>query len=264
MQHCNCKIKILFWLLLLIPGLWLHAQLDVFTGDKGNDSSYVRPNRSLISTTVDTSGNISKFGPNRLFFMHVFGQLGVMPLPQIYGSQTNWWSWSFAYGVRSKLKLFYWNAIVLDATYRYDRFGIRQNTVKLTPLTTERHVRERISLHNFSVTACDRINFRRRGNVLGIWLDLGVYADNILRSTNVFLDEHYDSNSTTGYHYKTKTTIARLAYIEKINYGFTVRTGGEFTSFFIQYRMNKLFSVDTPNNRDLPNIIFGIGFAGWD
>ncbi len=257
MHHTGFKHKIIIAILLfLFPGFRLAGQVDVLSGNHQTTT-----NRVLISRDVDTTGKISKFGPNRLFYFSLYNQLGLMPGPQVYGAQTNWWSSSFAYGVRGKLRLFYWNALVMDVCYRYDRYSIRQNTPKLAPLIPANHVRERISLHNFSVTFCDRINFRRRGNVLGDWIDLGVYADNIFRSTNVFLDEHYDSDGASGFHYKVKTKIVRLPYIEKVNYGLTFRMGSEMNSLFIQYRMNDLFNYNSPNNRDLPKIIIGFGFA---
>lgn len=259
MRHCSFK-RTLFVLLLLFPGVRLAAQLDVFPGDRRRTIT----DRVLVSKEVDTSGAISKFGPNRLFFATFNSHFGLMPGPQVYGSQTNWWSTSLLYGIRMKLKLFYWNALVMDVSYRYDRYSIRQNTPKLAPLISTPHVRERISLHNFSVSFCDRINFRRRGNVLGNWIDFGVYADNVFRSTNVFVDSHYDSNSPSGYRYKVKTKIVRLTYIEKINYGVTIRFGSAFNYFFMQYRMNDLFNYDSPNNRDLPKVIIGMGVSGWN
>lgn len=264
MNRCSFKRTFIIALLLLFSGFRLAAQFDVFPGEMRGDTSRLKKHHVLVSQEVDTSGKISKYGPNRLFFMSFYSHFGFMPGPQVYGAQTNWWSTSLAYGLRMKLKLFYWNALVMDVTYRYDRYSIRQNTPKLPPLGTSQHVRERISLHNFSVAFCDRINFRRRGNVLGNWMDFGVYADNIFRSTNVFVDRHYDSNDPAGRSYKVKSTIVGLPYIEKINYGVTVRVGGEFNSFFMQYRVNDLFNYNSPNDRDLPKIIVGMSFAGWD
>ena len=259
MRQNNSKRIFFLSFAMLICLVNVHAQFDVFPGEKRRTENHV-----LVSRDVDTNATISKFGPNRLFFVSYFSHLGAMLGPQVYGAQTNWWSSSIAYGIRMKLKFFYWNALVMDISYRYDRYSIRQNTPKLLPLGTANHVRERISLNNFSVALCDRINFRKRGNVLGSWLDLGVYADNVFRSSNVFLDRHYDSNGAAGYNYKVKTKIVRLPYIEKVNYGLTLRFGGEYYSFFAQYRMNDLFNTDTPNNRDLPKLMFGIGFAGWE
>jgi hypothetical protein len=258
MSRWNFERKLIIALLLLLPGIRLAAQFDPFPPER------TRKDHILVSHMVDTSGKIPKFGPNRLFFATFYSHLGFMPGPQVYGSQTNWWSSSLGYGVRMKLKLFYWNSLVMDVIYRYDRYSIRQNTPKLAPLTTESHVRERISLNNFSIAFCDRINFKRRGNVLGHWLDFGVYADKVFRSTNVFVDEHYDSNSPSGYNHKVKTKLSRLPYIEQINYGFTARWGGDFNSFFVQYRVNDLFNYDSPNNRDLPKVMVGMVVCLWE
>jgi hypothetical protein len=263
MKHYNCKIKYTALLFFLLPAVKLAAQFDVFPGSK-RDSAKYNSYHVLVDHEVDTSGKIPKFGPNRLFFVTFYSHLGALPGPQVYGAQTNWWSYSLAYGVRMKLKFFSWNSLVWDIGYRCDRFSIRQKVPKLYPLTTDNHVRERISLHNFSFTLCDRINFGKRGNVLGNWLDFGVYGDYIFRSANVFLDQHYDSNGTQGHNFRVRTSIIGLPYVEKMNYGITVRAGGEITSVFIQYRVNKLFSVETPNDRDLSRIIVGIGFSGWD
>lgn len=215
----------------------------------------------VVSRDVDTTGKISNFGPNRLFYFSTLGQLGAKPGPQVYGAQTNWWSSSIAYGVRGKLKLCYWNSLVMDVDYRYDRFSMRQKTPKLPPLISTVHQRERISLHNISFAFCDRINFKRRGNVLGNWLDLGVYADQVFRSANVFLDQHFDSNSPNGYRFKSKTTITRLPYIEKFNYGVTVRLGFGEAGFFAQWRINSLFKYDSENNRDLPKLTVGVEYT---
>ncbi|HET6993141.1 MAG TPA: hypothetical protein VFJ43_17535 [Bacteroidia bacterium] len=260
MRHFNSEQKIIPALLLfLFSGMSLAAQYDVFPDDTANNSSH----HILISKDVDTTGKISKFGPNRLFYLTPFLQIGEMPGPQVYGSQTNWWSSCFAYGIRSKLKIFYWNALVLDIDYRYDRFSINQKRPKLPPLITMSHERERISLHNFSGSLCDRINFRKRGNIIGSFIEFGVYGDYVLRSTDVFVDRHYDSNSASGYSYKTKTTLARLPYIDKMNYGLTVRLGSEGFALFANYRINSLFNYDSLNNRDLPKLTIGIDLSSF-
>ncbi len=131
--------------------------------------------RVLFTDEPDTTNEIPTFGPNRLWYVQPVMGFGAMPGPQHYGMQTNWWSSSFTYTIRTKLKLAPWEALVFDLGYRYDRFSIRQDTPKLSPLIAARHQRERISVHDLSAAFCNRINFRpRSGNVLGTWLDLGV------------------------------------------------------------------------------------------
>ncbi len=216
--------------------------------------------RTLFSDEPDTTMEVPAFGPNRTWYVHTVMGVGAMPGPQEYGMQTNWWSSSFSYSIRTKLKLASWESLVLDFGYRYDRYSIRQDTPKLLPLIATRHQRERISVQDLSLAFCNRVNFvRRRGNVLGTYLDFGVYGDWSFRTTNVFVDQYFDSNSPSGYNFKSKTKISRLPYIEKFSYGFTARFGGDYAGVYALWRWNDLVK-NTPDRDfpDLPKLTIGV------
>lgn len=217
--------------------------------------------RPVVSVEIDTSGETDNYGPNRGFYMHGYTQLGLYTGPYDAGLKTNWWAGALNYGIRSKIKLATWESLIFDVAYRYDRFSINQKQTKAMPLGPAQHQRERISVHNLGGAFCNRINFNRRGNVLGYWLDFGVYGDWSFRTTNVYLDQHYDSNSPSGYRYKNKTKISRLPYINNLNYGFTVRTGWEYAGVFANYRVSDLIKdSSTANYGDLPRLLIGIEF----
>lgn len=259
MQRRNIKLKLYFVALVLLGAFSAHAQFDIHMHDT------TKFDRALVNIDIDTSGEIPTFGPNRLFFVHGLYRLGEKPGPQVYGLQTNWWSGSLEYGVRGKLKLWSWESLVMDLGYRYDRYSMRKNTPKLSPLDPTVHQRERISVNNFTGSFCNRINFGRRGNIMGSWLDLGVYADWAFRTSNVFVDQHYDSNDPSGYHYKSKTKITRLPYIQDLNYGVTARMGGDYGGVFMEWRMNNIIkSAYTTLDRDLPKLTIGIEFYTWE
>jgi len=259
MRLKNSELKLFLIIIVLLGTFSARAQFDIDIRDT------TKFTRSLVDVTIDTSGKITKFGPNRLYFGHGLCQVGEKVGPQVYGLQTNWWSGSIEYGVRGKLKLWSWEALVMDFGYRYDRYSMRKDTPKLLPLDPTVHQRERISTHNLSASFCDRLNFGRRGNVMGSWLDFGVYADWSFRTANVFVDQHYDSNSPSGYRYKSKTKVTRLPYMESINYGWTVRVGGDYAGVFAQWRMNNIIKSNyTTNDRDLPKLTIGIEIYNWD
>jgi hypothetical protein len=264
MRQFNYKLRtILALTLFIVPGIRLAAQFDVFPNEQ--DSSRYESHRILLTRDVDTTGEIPFYGPNRLFFAHGLAQLGGKPGPQYYGAQTNWWSYSLEYGLRMKLKLWSWESLTMDIGYRYDRFSLRMDTPRLAPLDNTHHQREKISLHNFSGAFCERINFGKRGNVMGTWLDIGVYGDWAFRTGDVYVDQHYDSNSPSGYRYKSKTKINRLPYMEKINYGFTARLGGDYVGIFAMWRWNDLIKQSyTSSERDLPKLTIGIEVYNWD
>ncbi len=260
MRLKNSERVFLLAIILLLRTFSVHAQFDLMNQADTSDARF-----TLVDHDVDTTGAIPKFGPNRLFFAHGLGQIGEKPGPQSLGLQTNWWTGSIAYAARGKLKLWSWDALVMDFGYRYDRYSMRMNTPKLLPLDATKHERERISVHNLSGAICDRINFGRRGNVMGTWLDLGVYGDWGFRTTDVFVDQHYSSTSLFGYRFKSKTRETRLPYMEKMNYGLTARVGGDYVGIFAQWRMNNIIkSSYTINNIDLPKLTLGIEFYNWD
>jgi hypothetical protein len=249
MQGLSCKyIRLLGFVLLFISG----GGADAFA------------QRVVFARDVDTSGEVGKFGPNRLFFVHGLVQAGFIVGPQETGMRTTWSSGWFNYGMRMKLKLWSWESVTMDLGYRYDRFNIRQKSAKSLPLEPAKHQKQHLSVNNVSISFCNRINFRRRGNVLGNWMEFGVYGDWAFRTSNRYVDRYYDSNSSSGYEHVLHTAIVKLPYIEEWNYGFTFRAGGNVLGFCLNYRVNELI-IDAPDQDypDLPKLSVGIELYSW-
>lgn len=219
----------------------------------------VTAQRVLLHESVDTTHQIPTFGPNRMWYFYPVVKLGIFTPPYEKGGVTNFWSTSVSYEIRTKLKLLKWNALVFDLGYRCDRFIINQGDTSYLPTYTGRHKRERLSTQNLTTTVCDRINFGRRGNIQGIYFDFGIYADYVVRSAHVAVDEYYDSNSPVATHGKVRMKTTRLQFINKFNYGLTARFGWEWGSAFALYRMTDLIkdapSLDYP---DMPYITLGV------
>jgi hypothetical protein len=217
-----------------------------------------------INESVDTTQAIPKFGANRRFHRDAYLGLGVITGPQQAGAYTNWWSSSLAFGLRGKLKLWSWESLVLDLGYRYDRFSLNQKKVKRLPVDQLAHQRERISVHNLSTTFCNRISLGKHGDVLGRFLDVGIYGDLVFRTTNVYLDQYYDSNSEMANRFRIKSRLSRLPYIQPANYGLVVRLGSNNSSFFGMWRMNDLVKDSADRNYpDLPRLVVGIQISGF-
>jgi len=245
MRRCNFKRFFPLGVLLFFAAVRLHAQ-----------------NVTMVSRDIDTLNKKPAVGPNRAFYAQELFQLGAIVGPQEYGYPANPWSASFSYGFRMKAKLCSWNAFTFDFGYHLDRFSMNQKQVKLPPFDPARHKRQTLSANSLYFSFCDRVNIGRRGDVLGRWIDFGGYGEWIFRATDFYVDQHYDSNSPSGYNFKTKTRIARLPYIDKFDYGFTVRFGGEMFALFADYRMSDLIKASaTPNGHDLPRLAIGIDLA---
>ncbi|GAB4142876.1 MAG: hypothetical protein Fur0041_17970 [Bacteroidia bacterium] len=219
----------------------------------------------VLDRHVDTSSAKRTFGPNRLFYSLPYFSLSAPVYPQDNGAELNWWSYSFAYGVRMKLKLAKWNALVWDIEYRYDNFSIDQRQRKLLPVLPDPHDRERIALHALGISMCDRINFGRRGNVVGNWLDWGVYGDWIFKSSNVFVDKEKSSSFNYADSYRSKTRFTGLRYINTFNYYLMLRFGGNYAGFTFKYRMNRLVNHYAGySGPDLPVFYAGIDVSVGD
>lgn len=218
--------------------------------------------RVLLAETVDTTGEIPRFGPNRAFYLYPLIKFGVFTPPYENGGVVDLWSSTLSYEIRSKVKLCSWNAVVFDLGYRCDRFSINQDDTSYLPTYTGRHKRERLSTHNFTMTFCDRINFGRRGNIQGIYLDFGIYGDLVVRAAHLAVDEYYDSNSPSAGHVKIKVKNTRLPFINDLNYGLTARFGWEWGSAFVMYRLSELIRDNPPLTAypDMPFLSAGMEF----
>lgn len=216
--------------------------------------------RVLVHEEPDTSGEIPMFGPNRSVYVHQLVKIGAFMPPYDDGLSLNPWCTSMSYELRTKAKICSWNALVLDFGYRCDRFSFPKKGTQIIPYFGYDIKRERLSLHNVSFALCDRINFGRRGNILGIYLDFGFYGDFLFRSSHLMVQEYYDSNSPAGQHVISKSKETRLSYINQLNYGLTARLGWEWGSFYGSYRMTDLIKDPDPLTEwpDLPKLVIGI------
>lgn len=222
--------------------------------------------RKAVDVRVDTSSEIPRYGPNRFFFIHGLVQLGAITGPQDYSMEVNPWSWTLTYGARFKWKLWSWNAFVTDVGYRFDNYSLKKRQPGLPPFHPDLHQRTRVSVNNFSLVFCDRVNFGRRGNVLGNYLDLGVYGDWNFFTGYVYVDQYYLTNPVDGGQYKQKVHVSKLSYISQWNYGLTVRYGNDRFGVFARYRLNDFVTNPLPSTHyhDLPKLAVGIELYQFD
>ena len=216
--------------------------------------------RVLVHEEPDTSGEIPLYGKNRSLYVHPLMKLGVFAPVYEKGLRLNFWSTSVSAEARMKAKICRWNALVLDFGYRCDRFILDQKDSSYLPWFTGNHKRERLSTHNLSFALCDRINFGKRGDILGIYLDFGFYGDFLMRGAHLVVDEYYDSNSPVASHVKSKTKLTQLNYLNRLNYGFTARFGWEWGSFYAMYRMTDLIMDESVfvQYPDMPRVVAGV------
>ncbi|HEU4717203.1 MAG TPA: hypothetical protein VFU15_05200 [Bacteroidia bacterium] len=218
--------------------------------------------RVIYENSTDTTAAIPKVGPNRLFFFFPTYYLCTESFPVSYGYPAAFWSAGAGIDLNFKLKLWSWESLVWSAGLRHDHFGISQKQVKLPPLSPDRHKREKIVTDNFTFSFSDRINFGKRGNVIGAYAEFGVTGSCVFRTSYVYVDQYFDSNGPGGRQNKVKIKSTGLAYLEPFTYGPVFRIGMEYYSISLQYRYNNLIrSAYSPNGQDLPKLMLSFEYS---
>ncbi len=212
----------------------------------------------------------AKTGPNMRHYGHFYSALGmVTDFDEESGTSIDWWrSGQYMLGYRYKLKLLSFYAIGLDLSYRRTAYffeGINQNPFDpLNPLTlnTQRD-RHRLINSGLGLEFYHRINFGRRGNTLGKYLDTGIRAQwNVADVESILvIDDNPDIPAQ-----RTRIKNRRLTYIMPYSYGLTARIGFNKIIFHANYRLSDYFreeisEVEGVNIPETPRLALGIQFA---
>jgi len=210
----------------------------------------------LMHEDVKSDSVVSRFGPNRTHYLQTYYGFGyIFGEPDSAGAEIRpWKSWFLQYGFRHKLKLGRYYAVGFDFYYQMNSYRLKQNPEKVLP-DSVLHEKERLVFHNASGAFFNRINFKKRGDIIGNFFDFGVYADYVFGSTHFYRDKD-PAGSTSD---KTSTRRHGLVYVNDYNYGAFVRIGWNGFALWGQYRLadifDKNYAIKYP---ELPRILVGI------
>ena len=126
----------------------------------------------VLSEEVDLNMEKPKFGENRKHFTQFYASLGAI-LGKSEGDIMEVNSWKSSYfdlGFRYKLGLFEYNAVGFQIYYNYYSFRLKYESEFELPIII--HDKDKIRTSNFGLGIYDRINFGKRGDHLGKYLDL--------------------------------------------------------------------------------------------
>lgn len=189
-------------------------------------------------------------GPNRTNFGHFYLSYGV-PIADVHTGADIYIgrSFDFDFGYRYKRKLSRHYALGFEVFYKVQDFNLKQDSGKIVP-DTILHDKERLRFNNLGIGIYNRFNFGKRGDVVGNFIDIGVYGSWAYRLANITKDELPNGN-------KVRTKITKLDYYEPINYGVVARIGFNRYVFYGTYRLSNLFKASS-NYPELPFISAGI------
>ncbi len=195
---------------------------------------------------------IKKVGPNYKHYTHPFMSFGLNALPGETGAEVKPGLDYFDFGVRYKFRIAEPLAVGFDLAYSSTTFRLKQAGSKNTP-DTALYDAQRLEFHSARLGAYFRINYGRRGNSLGKYIDLGAYGEYVFAHT-LFTKITLADGSVA------RINRSKLNYYQPINYGLQARIGFNKIVLFANYRLSKVFFAPY-NFTELPPLIAGVQFV---
>lgn len=200
--------------------------------------------------------SIETTGPNLRTFSHTYIGFGFYAL-QSEGSGSDirfWHSGTFHVGKRFKFKITDYWAWGVELEYFRQDFELKQNSDKMFP-NNILHDQERLVLDNGGLALYNRINFSRRGNIIGNFLDIGGYINGSFSIKHIAKDEVDDPA------YGSERVISirkKLNYAERYQYGIKARLGFNRYVVTANYRLSDIINSSIPGISELSRLSVGL------
>jgi len=192
----------------------------------------------------DTTYAVKKYGVNSAHFFHMyFGLAFVFGEEQVtkFGG-TN----ALTVGLRYKYKIANFLAVGSDVAYQRNRISFPTHN-----LTNKNYYKS----YNLLSDVYIRFNWGHRGDIMGKFLDLGVYGSYTFYNLN-----HLNENPEDNAHFsKFVYEEHQLSYYNRFNYGFIARLGINQFVLFTQYRYSPIRI--NKDYRNIPAWTVGIQIA---
>ncbi|PCH94330.1 MAG: hypothetical protein COB85_05750, partial [Bacteroidetes bacterium] len=104
------------------------------------------------------------------------------------------------------------------------------------------HKKEKLVFYNLSLGLFNRINYGKRGNYMGNYVDLGVRIDWPFSVVHFTKDKYPVATANNGGTVRTRTSA--LIFTEAINYSIYARFGFARYVITASYRLSNLFVTD--------------------
>ncbi|RYU80509.1 hypothetical protein [Hymenobacter persicinus] len=210
--------------------------------------------RVLLRENVANDTVAATFGPNRAYFSHVFVAYGLVLGPAAapgaavrYGRSAE-----VQLGLRNKWRLTQSAALGLDVRYARPVFHLAQHAQKTVPNATL-HAREYLALPQAQAEGFLRLNYGRRGNAIGRYLDLLGGGGWVISSAH-----HYEDGAASGAR-KVQTAERGLTYVNRWSYSAGARLGSGRFALVGRRRFSDVFrATEGTRYPELPRWVLGL------
>ena len=145
--------------------------------------------------------------------------------------------------------------MVFNTGYNLQSFSLKQNNAKLIPDNVQ-HKKEKLLFNSINLSVLNRLKFNKTGNIIGSYIDAGMYAGYMFRSTHITHDEPLDKSVTKG---ETVVKNKELTFVNNYNYGLMVRCGNSYLAILTYYRLSNIIKANKVNHYpELPRFMIGI------
>lgn len=219
-------------------------------------STGVNSQSLLMFQDVNKDTLKSPKGPNMKKFTHFYMSYGLVlgPSDASGADVQKGPSSNFVFGYRYKRRLSNTFAVGWDLSYSTTSYRLIQDTLKVFPNPVN-HDREVLFTNAFQLQLYARINFGKRGNYIGNFIDLGGYGQWDFSYRHYFQDDLTLPNLYEAE--QVQVNNRKLAYTNPFNYGLIVRAGSNRFIVYGAYRLSDMFQASY-NYPELSRITAGI------
>jgi len=213
----------------------------------------VKSQEVLLDQYVSSDSIKGNWGQNKSHWMHFYGAFGfITPInqsawsPIYFGKAANW-----ELGLRYKKRITNWLAIGGNLSYDFYNYRMEQSKEKTFPDMLF-YDKQKVQIHNFSLQPLIRINYGRRGNIIGRYMDFGFFYNAVISSREKLI------GTPNGVD---KIVTKNPSYIPNDYYVFFTNIGFGRWVIYAKYQYSGIIRGDT-RYMDLPPITIGlqIGF----
>jgi len=158
---------------------------------------------------------------------------------------------SAGYRYKYKLKEFY--AVGFELAYQHHNFNIKQDENK-TFFNTVLHDKEQLVLNNFRISLYQRLNYGKRGNFIGNFIDVGGYINWTFHAKHQIFNSKGVPDYLSG---KTEIIHRDLEYVHPFHYGVITRIGFNRYAILLNYRLSNILKTTSFNFPPLPSLSLG-------
>ncbi len=212
----------------------------------------------LLEKNVRDGAYSQKKGPNMKKFSHIYlgykffaGNSDDKGADIIYGLSS-----CINIGYRYKYKLLEFYSVGFDINYSYKKYLIKQDEEKILP-NTQLHDKEKIRFSNAGLEFYNRLNIGKRGNIIGKYLDIGLFGNWAFAINHFTKDKVADENNKAEL---VTVKYSNLTYTRRFLYGLSARLGLNWLAISAEYRFSDLFKEEY-QFPELPRFAIGLEFA---